>query len=336
MNKLYRSSIIFILFLISCNAQSQVSTKYPTLINEAELLITDSLFSEALVKYKAAFSQNPIATTTDYYNAAVCAMLTGNDKLALSYLSNLKYKGIALEKIQGKVVFQPLVDSKRWKQFQKQYLSNSSKVRNRINESYKDTLLAMMESDQYYHKKRAEHVSRKSDPELIAAYTDSAEYITHQNMDAFLSLVARNGFPSEQVVGATSFGPMILYSGLLRHAAQRKRNDFLPVLLKAVEEGKLSPHVYAYHMEEFESNMYGTTVLKGSAREMNDIPFAGLEEGAINQRRAALGMESLAELRKKARFSLKDNRFYINKPNSTVRFFESREEMIQYQKENSL
>jgi hypothetical protein len=328
--------ILFALQVVAHQANSQTNAAYNIKINEAEVLITDSLFAEALVKYKQAFSLYPTATANAYYNAAVCATLAGKNKDAFSYLEKLRCKGIALEVIQEQQVFSSLVGTKDWQRFSRQYLSPKKNCPDKINQSYRDTLLAMVASDQHYHRIRAELASKKTDSVLLAAYVDSIYYITNRNTDAFLKLVDRNGFPSEKLVGATKPDGAVFYNILLRHAVQRGRKDILPALLKAVQAGELSPHVYAYHAEMFEKEKYGSTVVRGTANGVVELPFKPEAEKSANKERAALGMESLADLRKKASFSISDKRFYINKPNSTIMFFKSREEMLQYRKENSL
>lgn len=337
MNRLfYKITLVISLLAVALQANSQTNAGHYAKINEAEVLIADSLFAEALVKYKQAFSLQPTATANAYFNAAVCATLTGKNKDAFSYLGKLKCKGIALDEIQEQQVFSSLKGTKEWQKFSKQYQSSASNCTDKINQSYRDTLLAMVASDQYYYRIRAELASKKTDSVLLAAYVDSIDYITNINTDAFLKLVARNGFPSEKLVGATKPDGAVFYNILLRHAVQRGRRDILPVLLTAVQNGELSPHVYAYHTEYFEKERFGSTVVRGTASGTQELPFSPEAEEAKNQERAKLGMESLADLRKKANFSSSDKRFYIDKPNSTVRFFKSREEMLQYRRENSL
>ena len=337
MNKLiYKTAVCIALLVVSFQAKSQSNAAYYTKINEAEVLISDSLFKEALVKYKQAFSLQHNATANAYYNAAVCAALAGKKKDAFSYLGKLSCKGIPLEEIEKQQAFISFKETKEWQRFAKQYLSSGKRCAEKINQGYRDTLLAMVVSDQYYHKMRAELTSKKSDSILVAAYVDSINYITNRNTDAFIKLVTKNGFPSEQLVGATKPDGSVFYNIMLRHAVQRGRKDIVPVLLKAVENGELSPHVYAYHAEYFEKGKFGSTVVRGTANGIIELPFTPEEEEAINKERAKLSMESLSDLRKKAKFSISDRRFYINKPNSTIRFFKSREEMLQSVSENIL
>lgn len=337
MNKLL-CSIAFILsaFAATLQASAQASMAYLSKINEAELLIADSLYSEALGKYKQAFDLNPAPRANDYYNAAVCATLTGNNKTALQHLGNLSCKGIALEELETGQAFKALAGTKDWQRFAQKYKSNSRKCAGNLNQTYRDTLLAMVASDQYYHRIRAELSASNTDAALLAAYVDSIDYITNRNTDALLKLVARYGFPSEAKVGATKADGSVLYNILLRHAVQRGRQDILPVLRQAVEKGEFPPHVYAYHDEYHNKNKYATTVLRGTADGAQVLPFSAAAEEAANLERAALGMEPLADLRKKALFSISDKMFYINKPNSTIRFFKSREEMLQYIKESKM
>ncbi|MFD2515982.1 hypothetical protein ACFSRY_19070 [Pontibacter locisalis] len=333
---IYKITFFIALQIVSLQANSQTNAAYHARVNEAEVLITDSLFAEALVKYEQAFSLQPTATSNAYYNAAVCAALTGKNKAAFRYLGKLKCKGIAFDEIQDQQVLSALKGTKEWQRFSTQYQSTARTCTDKINQSYRDTLLAMVASDQYYYRKRAELASSKADSVLLAAYVDSIDYITNRNTDAFLQLVSRNGFPSEKLVGATKPDGAVFYNILLRHAVQRGRRDILPALLTAVLNGELSPHVYAYHAEYFEKEKFGSTVVRGTANGTQVLPFSPEAEKARNQERAKLGMEPLADLRKKASFSSSDKRFYIDKPNSTVRFFKSREEMLQYRRENNL
>lgn len=156
MNKLICNSALVIAFLIlAVQARAQPNASYLATINEAELLITDSLFAEALAKYKQAFKIKPTASANAYYNASVCATLAGQKKDALAYLTQLSCKGIAFQEVENAEVFAPLKSTKEWIRFSRAYDSSAKKCASKINQSYRDTLLVMVSSDQYYHKIRA-------------------------------------------------------------------------------------------------------------------------------------------------------------------------------------
>ena len=88
----YRTYLLLLLLLFSgagiqATAADYVKVYYPQ-INKAELLIVQQDYAGALETYQEAFAAVPRPFARDHYNAAVCAMLTDDEKRAIHYLES--------------------------------------------------------------------------------------------------------------------------------------------------------------------------------------------------------------------------------------------------------
>lgn len=102
-------------------AQGDFTRIYHPIINEAELAIVDTNYYEALDFYKEAFANVKKPFAKDYYNAAICAAMTGKLSLTFDYLEKIVEKGYPSDSLRKDVFFHYVADTcKRWGDFEKQ------------------------------------------------------------------------------------------------------------------------------------------------------------------------------------------------------------------------
>lgn len=317
---LHLVSLLFALLLaqqVKANDSDYIKVYYPT-VHEAELLVLAKEYSAALDKYTHAFKAVPEPFARDYYNAAVCATLSENYKQTFEYLDQLVLKGVELPFIRKQEVFKPLHDTKDWEKFLKSYPKRREKYKRRANLDVRADLEELYARDRYYRFAKGG----------LRVYADTLRKIENENVDILLRTIQKHGFPGEKLIGVgDTIEQLPSFSIVIARQTRAKKGfDFSEILKEAVQQGKLSPQAAAYLLETQQGNRYYKTkaLVKVACTNKKDCEgdkrlktlnkylveeLNSREEEKVNALRAEIGLEPLADYRKKVLYSLKDNRF---------------------------
>jgi hypothetical protein len=319
------ASFILLLGLLSFGHQalgkSDYVKDYHPRINKAETLVVAQDYAGALNHYKDAFAAVPRAFARDYYNAAVCATLAGNEKQAINYLEKLVETGVSLEYLESQEVFAPLQEHKGWKKFVKKYPKRRKAFREKTDLDLRADLDELWARDQFFRQAKGG----------LKVHGDTIRKIEADNVKKLLAWISQHGYPGERLIGvADTIEQLPRFSIVIqRQTVARQGFDFTPVLTKAVREGHLDPHAAAYLMDQQQNkNLYRSKVLAkvncnnpkdcADDKELGDLSNRYLtqkiseeEEAQANELRAALGLEPVAEYREKMRYALQDPRFKL-------------------------
>ncbi len=326
---------LFLLSLLLTVAQQTIAntpdyTKvYHPVIYEAEQFILVKDYAAALDKYKAAFKEAPEPFARDYYNAAVCAVLAENHSQAIDYLNKLILKGVTLEYLQKKEVFAPLHDSRAWKKLEKKYPKHRRKYKRKADLDLRADLDELYARDRYYRFAEGG----------LRVYADTLRKIENDNVDILLRNIQKHGYPGEKLIGVgDTIEQLPRFSIVIERQTKAKKGfDFSDILKEAVQNGSLSPQAAAYLIETQQGNRsYNTRALvrvecsnnkdcEGSKKlkKLNKYLIEDLKQkqlSKVNERRALLGLEPVAEYRQKVLYSLADNRFMLANTWSVVRY----------------
>ena len=287
--------------------QKNIHIEYYRNIHRAELKIVDSLYGEALTIYERAFKGVAFPFANDYYNAAVCSILTKNFDRSFLYLDKLVAKGLTMS-VFDSAVFDPLKNQKKWRHFIKSYPSKRKKHLKSINRELRQEFELMKEQDQYFRKKEGTY----------EVYRDTISKIDSANAAKFLKIVEKYGFPDEQMIGIDNIYSIMPYDIVLIHNAQNAsrylqmtiRNQLSAILLQAVQEGKLSPENYA-SLEDYatENQSYGSMAY---IRVNGKLESTLRSDDFANNNRMKIGLGTRDELRRKVLFEERDKRFCFN------------------------
>ncbi|WP_394992938.1 hypothetical protein [Emticicia sp.] len=293
-----------------------VKTYHP-LINKAEILVIDGKYKDALDQYQKAFSLAK-GYMKDYFNAAVCATYIGDATNTYKYLIEVAAKGISLDFIKNETAFMGIQQDPNWRNFEKEYLVKKREFEQKIDKSLKEKLAKIVDRDQWFRVRDA------------VAFADTIVKIDKQNATELDYLIARYGFPNEDVIGSGESGiPVIqypFYTIIRRQTIDKQTINFSNHLMNAVRDGKVSPHTATHIMATINGNdeFFARHVFKiltdeslamqgkSFASKLNKWVFRQIEkvdEQRINELRLQNGMETLADYRKKILFSMNDNRF---------------------------
>lgn len=324
----FSKTIIFFSLLLTllssgnmANAKPDYVKDYHPRIHKAETLVMAKDYTSALDVYQKAFAAVPRAFARDYYNAAVCAVLTENEKQAINYLEKLVETGVSLEYLESQEVFAPLQEHKGWKKFVRKYPKRRKAFREKTDLDLRADLDELWARDQFFRQAKGG----------LKVYGDTIRKIENDNVKKLLAWISQHGYPGERLIGvADTLEQLPRFSIVIqRQTVARRGFDFTPVLTKAVHEGQLDPHAAAYLMDQQQGkNLYRSKVLAKvncnnpkdctSDEELGDLSNRYLiqkiseeEEAKANELRAALGLESVADYREKMRYALQDSRFKL-------------------------
>ncbi|WP_163916876.1 hypothetical protein [Pontibacter burrus] len=291
---------------------------YHPVVHEAEMLVLSKDYKAALNKYRQAFDAVNEPFARDYYNAAVCAVLAEDQKQTLDLLEKLVLKGVELPYLEKQEVFKGLHETKAWKKFVKHYPKNRKKFSHRADLDLRADLDELYARDRYFRFAEGG----------LRVYADTLRKIENENVDILLRTIVKRGYPGERLIGVgDTIEQLPRFSIVIERQTKAKKGfDFAPILQEAVQQGNLLPQAAAYLMEaqQGQRNYRTIALVKVSCTNRKDCEgnkklkllnkylvekVSNKEEANINARRTALGLEPLADYRKKVLYSLQDNRF---------------------------
>lgn len=324
----FMKAYLLVLLLLACSgfgskamAKADYVKDYHPLINQAELLIQGKEYAAALETYRKAFSAVSRPFAKDYYNAATCAMLTDDEKLTMHYLEKLVEAGVSLEYLEQQKVFVPLHETKSWKKFVKKYPKRRKAFTQKADLDLRADLDELYARDQYFRQAKGG----------LKVHGDTLRKIEANNVKTLLAWISQHGYPGEELIGvADTLEQLPRFSIVIQRQTTAKGGfDFTSILTQAVHEGKLEPHAAAYLMDQQQGkNLYRSKILVKvncnkpaeceSDKELEKVSNRYLteklsekEEENVNERRAALGLESVDDYRTKMRYALEDPRFKL-------------------------
>ena len=318
-------AVFFLLALLSFStralAKADYTKDYHPHINKAERLVMAKDYEAALGQYKHAFAEVPHGFARDYYNAAVCAALTGHEKQGIDYLEKLVAKGVSLEYLEQQEALEPLRAHKTWKKFVKKYPKRRKAFRENTNIDLRADLDELWARDQYFRQAKGG----------LRVHGDTIRKIEADNVKRLLAWISKYGYPGEELIGLPDTLEVLPRFSIViqRQTTARNGFDFKTVLTQAVQEGKLDPHVATYLMDQQQGkNLYRSKVLARvicnkpedckDDEEFGDLSSRYLvqrtseeEEAKANELRQELGLEPVADYREKMRYAIKDDRFQL-------------------------
>lgn len=297
---------LILLFLSVLNSSQYIlqnPIRYNQLINQAELCIIDSNYSEALNYYQHAFEEIEYPFTRDYYNALLCATYTKKYDLAFDYMYKLVNKGIEYEKFDSNIYLQPLKNNERWPLFKNYYDENHQKIIAGFNLELKTELDSMHVRDQRSNK------ARYKDPSIRYKF-DSTIYANIVRMKEIFEIY---GFPTEEDLGVKNFngyqfeGQIIIkhYFQICDTYNKTDTLNLLPILENACKNGKISTHFFLANLGDLKLNKYASNVIYLIDTNIILLNIDTNSLMLINANRAKLGIGTVAETQKKVTFYIK-------------------------------
>ncbi|MCX2741374.1 hypothetical protein [Pontibacter anaerobius] len=320
LKKLFLYFILLVLLQQHAVAQEapDYTQVYHPVINQAELLIVDGKYEEALQAYHEAFEAVPSPFARDYYNAAICALLLQERKKTFNYLEELVQKGVSLEYLERQPVLDSLRATRHWRKFAKKYPKRRRKYDEKLNQELRADLDELYARDQYFRQAKGGW----------RVHGDTIRQIEKANVQKLLGWVEEYGYPGEDLIGvADTLEQLPRFSIVIsRQTKARKGHDFTEVLTQAVQQGRIAPQPAAYLLDQQAGrNKYGSRAyVKVNCTKCADDEELGKlgdymvmkiseeEQEQIDKRREKIGLEPLEQYKYKVRHSANDKRFKLN------------------------
>lgn len=347
-----------LLVLLPCflNAQTKNSSilQYNKLVNEAELKICDSNFSEANNLYTIAFRLNPNKPfSRDLFTAFHCAMDVSNYNAAENYLKILLDRGLNSKFIDGMILdFYTGENRDTITSMIKKYKNNIDK-RDALN----STILNMYNKDQ---KVRAYFAHIETNGDYM---TDSVYKVDSENSYQLFQIIQQLGhLPNENEIRniedfalAGSYMDIIIKHNILNYSQNKQISFFDTVLYNSIFSFDYPANTFAsllsrcYLNNESYIFSHGGTTIKFpiSIVICNNIDDNGKpyfkrmpmeEETRINKERGQLGLSTIQELRRKTYFSylqrLNNGKYFAVKDGAIV-YIDMNSQEIQNELQNN-
>ena len=288
--------------------------QYSYYTNLAEMAITHSDYSKALVYYDSAadFIHSPFAT--DRYNTSVCNAILGNYNTCRTEVLSLFGKGLSKEVIRNNKAFAGFLTSEYGKGILEQ------KVEPTYNVSLRKLYDSIYAVDQMSVRK---HIAMGTDD-----YDDVLFKMDVSNIKALNKLIATYGWPTEDLLGINELG-FQQYETIIINQKHSKHQvyNFTDDIRNAHQQGLIESHKALFLIsmangtdEANNSEAGQVTIVYDSlgvyhagnlSAFKHKTGFYPLKENraSIEMQRQQYGVEPIDDFRAKVLLSLKDDRF---------------------------
>lgn len=236
--------ICLIVLLIGCKVgNATILSDYFDLINEAELLICNDKFSEAMQHYDKAFDLKNDEFGRDVYNAWICSYLMDDEKRFRKYSVNLLEKG-SFKTQTMYVILNPVPGGPSVEKFQGIFQNLKAFVRSEVDSIYKIKLDGLVESDQ---PPRQYFIAQCGGKYNICG-RDSLNRFDSVNVLKLKAQFDEDGFATEKKIGFQNGIPTYapVFDLILRHdRSWNNRKTLDSFLYSRVMAGEYHPQDYA-------------------------------------------------------------------------------------------
>ncbi len=287
--------------------------QYNKYINNAELLICDSMFSDALYYYEKAFKLLNEPFAIDKYNAAMCAFKTDDFDKGESYLEYIVKRGYDYKNLNSNKIIN-LLDSNYRSDLFHMLEQCSVEINNEIKNLYDSLYLV----DQLFRKDSLYWITNR----------DTLCKTDFSNGSFMNVLIKRHGFPSQELVGVSyNLLAVLPWELIVIHNHVKpfcdKRVDFSNVIWDAMEQGLIRiPKAANYLEQSIGKEIFGTGVVgcvkveyKGVDTCYYKTGFFNLSDKSFNKinfQRISIGLDSIEEARKKVLFNISNPDFIFS------------------------
>ncbi|MCB0488068.1 MAG: hypothetical protein KDC99_06315 [Cyclobacteriaceae bacterium] len=220
--------------------------EYHRQITEAESLIAEERYEEALRIYNNVFSSYDFIFVRDYKVATQLAWYMKDRDQTFGYLHDAVKSGWTLKSIKKNDFLKPLRKEPEWKKTKKDYDRLRTDYAARLNKPLRESVHEMSRQDQ---KKALGALFRIGDKAQTRYAEKKFEPHSVQQMHKLIEILDRDGYPGEKLIG-NSFWMSTILSHHNSISPEYCKKDTLytyvrPQLLRSVAKGEMSPYEYA-------------------------------------------------------------------------------------------
>ncbi|WP_207421131.1 DUF6624 domain-containing protein [Desertivirga brevis] len=309
--------LTFFLTLFNFQSFAQTENLYDKYLKQGEQYAKDREFVKAAESYTKAFLSNHDKGRIDHrYQAARYWAMASVPDSALYQLERIANSGSYwnYSQISTDTVFVQLHNNKRWDPLlEKVYLNQkkwdgTQKERREIaDKKLNKPLVRLLDTvyfdDQNLRKQLDKVIKEHGERSVeVTSLMESIRQNDSVNLVKVRSILDRYGWPGKEEVGDEGSRALFL---VIQHADLKTQTKYLPMLQKAVKEGKAAASQLAF-LEDRIAIGNGKRQLYGSQLRLVDGVYYVLpveDPDNLDKRRTAMGMQSMAEYLK--HFNLK-------------------------------
>jgi len=283
-----------IILFVSVIASGQ---SYKLLISEADEFYKSKEYKLSTEKYKEAFKHEE-KNSSDIYNAACSAALSGDSKTAFIWLNSALKNGWAnVNHLKNDADLQSLHSSKNWQKLVDEMQIVVDKREANYDKVLQNKLLAIFEDDQSI---RREFISAQNKFGRQSKQVDSLGnimmYKDSINLIKITEILDQYGWVGVDKVGGQANQTLFL---VIQHSDLKTQQKYLPMMREAVKNKNASSSALALledrvALGEGKKQIYGSQV--GYNEEANKSFVLPLEDPEnVDFRRAEMGLGPIAE-----------------------------------------
>lgn len=226
--------------------ENQNYENYHKQIIEAERLISEEGFREALAIYQRVFNTYDFIFSRDYQVAAQLALHLKEEQKAIGYIEKGIAAGWELKSIKKNKYLLPLRKYPEWKAVKKKYKGLRGKYVASLDQQLREKVKKMYAKDQWKAIGALLRIGEKAQEKYaVRKFAPHSE----AQMAKLIEILEKYGYPGEKLIG-NDFWISTILSHHNSISQEYSKKDTLyefirPKLLEAVKTGQMSPYEYA-------------------------------------------------------------------------------------------
>jgi hypothetical protein len=220
--------------------------RYHEQINQAEKLISDERFHEALDRYQEVFNAFDFVFLRDCRVAAQLALYLNKKEEALEFIKLGIADGWDLRSLRKNAILSKLQKEPEWKSIEEAYPELRKKYSERIDESTREEVHDMFKTDQ---KKALGALLRMGDKAQDKYAIKKFAPHSETQLKKLIEILEDQGYPGEKLIGNNYWMATILshHNSISTHYVNKDTlyTFIRPKLAKAIETGQISPYEFA-------------------------------------------------------------------------------------------
>ena len=228
------------------NKEEQNYRIYHQRIIEAERLISEDKFSEALNTYNHLFQIYDFVFLRDYKIAAQVALHLNKKEQAFDFIKEGMAAGWELKNVKKNKYLAPLLEEPDWKIIEKSYPNLRSEHVARIDQATRLKVQKMFKKDQWKALGALLRIGDKAQERYgINKFAPHSEI----QITKLIKILENDGYPGEKLIGNDFWMSTIIshHNSISQEYVLKDTlyNYIKPMLLQAIEQGQMSPYEYA-------------------------------------------------------------------------------------------
>jgi len=281
---------------------AQAQTTAPALRNQAMAAYRSKRYQEAGQRYEQVFQQaGAQASAGDLYNAACSWALAGEPTKAFQALDrSIKAGWDDISQLSADADLASLHRDQRWQPLLRKLAATVAQAEAKLNQPLKRELTQLLELDQGLRRQigpTQEKYGFKS-PQMDSLW-QQLRRADDRNLPRVTAIIDQYGWPGKSLVGRSGSLAAFL---VIQHSNLATMQKYLPLMRAAAAKGELPKQNLALVEDRVltfqnKPQIYGSQLQTNQATGKTEfLPIA--DEARVDERRASMGLEPLAEYAK--------------------------------------